>query len=474
MNAAPSSHIEEFQIGNSFRLVGKCVEKPLELLSRRHPVKDGVPQKCICPHCRRDIAVTMTLPNEAAPRRPTRSAPILEEKRYAYVALLYGGHPAYCIGAVVTGWSLQEHTKIPKQDRILLCTNDVPEIYRDLLSHTWTIRPIEYITKAPPKCYWDYSKSRFKEVFTKLRIFSAFAGEYDKVILMDLDLLIRGDMDELFTLPAPAAMVRGQGYIKHGDPVPIDYFYTGHRQSLGINCGVMLVEPNEKLFRRMEEEVRDYGHPEHWPTHGPEQDYLSRFFNAFSVWTNISCRYNYQVHLTQFGSPEWHQLNTKGHKKVSVFHYSGRLVRPWDILLDLMIAHNMSYDEVIHFVRHSLREKAAETHAYRLRNETHPTLTKRLPVEFKQSKFCNGDKNEVHCSMKCFHHRYIHPSWTEADSEAVVEWIESFKAADESLGNRFTSFLRDLYTQDTNNTSSEINIENNDSDYSSGTDDIVS
>jgi hypothetical protein len=448
-NAKTSLQMLAMTDGDRLSLVGNCVGTHLDLRTQPFTVVDGVPQRCACPYCRRDLNITVNLPKPVGPSRPSRSAPVLCEREFAYVALLYGGHPAYFVGAMVTGWSLQAHTSLSREDRVLLCTDDVPERYRSILSSVWTVRPVEYITKAPPKCYWDYSKSRFKEVFTKLRIFSVFAGKYRKVILLDLDLLIRGEMDSLFQLSAPAAMVRGQGYIKHGDTVPIDYFYSGHRQVLGINCGVMLIEPSETVFQKMEEEIKDYGHPEHWPTHGPEQDYLSRYFNAFSSWTNISCRYNYQVHLTQFGSPEWHHLNTVGHKKVSVFHYSGRLVRPWDMLLDLVIVHGMEDDRVDKFIREEMPRVAAEAHTCRLNNTIHPLHTKRIvSTPFRASKFCGGDDANMHCSNKCFFNRYIHPSWTKADSEACVEWLKAFQDADAATGHEISRLLRTMYDEE--------------------------
>ena len=195
---------------------------------------------------------------------------------------MYGSAPAYFVGALVTGWSLAHHTSVPLSCRILLCTDDVPETFKTLLASVWTVRRVEYINKASPWFYWDYHKSRFKQVFTKLRVLKDLHGMFKKVVLLDLDLLVRGEVDSLFQLPAPAAMVRGQSPLKHGETVPVDAFFMAHRQVAGINCGVMLVEPSGEIFDKMLKEVQQYVHPEHWPSHGPEQDYLSRFYNAFN------------------------------------------------------------------------------------------------------------------------------------------------------------------------------------------------
>jgi lipopolysaccharide biosynthesis glycosyltransferase len=322
------------------------------------------------------------------------------------------------------------------------------------LSGVWTIQDVEYISKASPWFYWDYHKSRFKEVFTKLRILKDLHGVFKKIVLLDLDLLIRGEVDSLFELPAPAALVRGQYPLRHGEVVPIDTFYSAHRQVIGINCGVMLVEPNAKIFERMIKEVESYFHPEHWPSHGPEQDYLSRFYNAYGQWANMSCRYNYQVHLTQFGSTEWHHYNIKGHPDVSIFHFSGRLVKPWSILLDLLIAHEMSYDEIEVFVREIAKNAVVELERINaMLNQEGPVTSDasatKLPSEDVgeeiESHFCYGTGPHQKKSKRCYLDRYIHPSWSEADSESCIEFIRSFREADESQSGSVTQFLRRLW-----------------------------
>lgn len=54
----------------------------------------------------------------------------------------------------------------------------------------------------------SWGAHRFDHVFTKLRLFEA-CTDYDKVLCMDIDTLVVDDMDHLFDLPAPAAMITG-------------------------------------------------------------------------------------------------------------------------------------------------------------------------------------------------------------------------------------------------------------------------
>lgn len=452
--------------GDELEIVGRSLNS--DLLVSRATIRVGAAdsQVCACPHCRRRLLASVKIPT--LPRlRPRRPPPVLGETGNAFAALMYGTSPTYFVGALVTGWSLQRHSSLLKCSRILLCTDDVPDEFRAVLSEFWTIRPVEYIHRASTWFYWDYHNSRFKKVFTKLRVLNDFAGEFAKVVLLDLDLLIRGEVDSLFNLPAPAAMVRGQCSLRHGEVVPIDAFYCGHRQVLGINCGVMLVEPNAETFTQMLSEVEEHWHPEHWPSHGPEQDYLSRFYNAFGQWTNMSCRYNYQVHLTQYGSLEWHHYNRKHHPDVSVFHFSGRLVKPWEFVLDLHVAHNLSYEEIEEFVK-EIPAKAAESMRVRISEITADLFPQPSPENHEEklsstmdiptvtevddslvgaldSPFCYGTAPSQRGSKRCYLDRYIHASWSEADSEGVIEWLRSFREADEATGHEMTRILTDLW-----------------------------
>jgi lipopolysaccharide biosynthesis glycosyltransferase len=434
------------------------------LVARNPFYADGSSHPCVCPYCRRDILVRAMVTEDGVPPKPRRLPPIRSRFPRGFVALIYGSSPAYFVGALVTGWSLMRHTSLPIECRVLLCTHDVPDSFRASLASVWTIRNVEYIEKASPWFYWDYRKSRFKQVFTKLRILKDLHGYFTKVILLDLDLLIRGNVDSLFELPAPAAMVRGQGSLKHGQTVPIDAFFQGHRQVIGINCGVMLVEPNATVFDQMIKEVEMYSHPEHWPSHGPEQDYLSRYYNAFGHWTNISCRYNYQIHLNQFGSLEWHHYNVRGHPHVSIFHFSGRLVKPWSLLLDLRIAHAMTYGEIESFLHKTADYAKTELKRLNLQaNETltddgveEPITTERQKTtedatEEIESHFCLGVGEAQQKSRRCYLDRYIHPSWTEADSQSCVEWMKSFEEVDEYLAGAVTDLLRDMWTIEAGN-----------------------
>jgi len=157
--------------------------------------------------------------------------------------------------------------------------------------------------------------------------------------MLDLDMLIRRNIDELFELRAPAAMKRASGkeQPKHGEAFSGDVLWRQYRDDMnsGINAGVMLLQPDMQVYERMVAEIKDPRHPEHIGTYGPEQDYLTRFYCTFleGTWAHMHARFNFQLALPDdYVSSAYRQLNIR--RDVAVAHYSGPRVKPWELSRD--------------------------------------------------------------------------------------------------------------------------------------------
>jgi len=190
--------------------------------------------------------------------------------------------------------------------------------------------------------------------------------EYDKVVLLDIDTLVLENIDDLFALPAPAAMARGPRHCyKHGDPIDGRYFFGGASymrswgQRSGINAGVMLMEPNEKELQQMIEEVLDTQHPSHIKGNGPEQDYLSRYWAE--SWTHIGVEYNFQLHqLFYVLHPDYVHiaervrfLGDNPGAGIRLVHYSGPL-KPWSRFIEPHWAMDSGPDGDVQFLKATL------------------------------------------------------------------------------------------------------------------------
>lgn len=251
--------------------------------------------------------------------------------RHAYATLLYGSKAEYFLGALVIGSSLKASGSV--KDRVLLHTDDVPEEYLQTLGEFWILRQVQYL-EGSPKMYKEYKRSRFKAVFTKLQALTVI--EYEKVLMLDLDMLIRKNIDELLELRAPASMKRSSGkeQPEHGGTFSSEDIWrrSGEDMCSGINAGVMLLQPDLRVYERMVAEIMDDKHPEHVGTYGPEQDYLSRFYAAYihGEWTHLHARFNYQLMLpNDYVSSAHRAINVE--RDVAVAHYSGPRVKPWEL-----------------------------------------------------------------------------------------------------------------------------------------------
>ena len=290
-----------------------------------------------CPVCKRPVEVKPHVPSSAA-----SSA----SGRFAYVINLWGSSQDYVLGALVLGHSIKRTGT--KHSLVCLYADDVPAPYIKILERWWDCRQVRHVqVKAAKQLSTDdkLEKSRFDKVFTKLRALELV--EYDKVLVMDIDLLVMSNIDDLFDLSAPAAMKRGMQWgrnrYNHGDKIEGSTFFAGLEpgmqhswgQGTGINAGVMLWKPDLEELRRMQEELLEPSHPGHVRGNGPEQDYISRFW-ADKPWRHISVRNNFQVHH-MFNALHPHIVTgaersqvSKDPRKVRVVHFSGESkMKPW-------------------------------------------------------------------------------------------------------------------------------------------------
>ncbi|KAI0702509.1 nucleotide-diphospho-sugar transferase [Cytidiella melzeri] len=120
----------------------------------------------------------------------------------AYVTLLTKN--TYLAGALVLHQSLVEVNA--KYSLVIMITDNLPLDGREVLRkrgietlHVQSLRPKEGTHKL------DDSDSRFAETWTKLRAFGL--TQYDRVVLLDSDMLIKRNMDELMDLELPSGWI---------------------------------------------------------------------------------------------------------------------------------------------------------------------------------------------------------------------------------------------------------------------------
>jgi len=246
-----------------------------------------------------------------------------DDKKYAYVCLLMQNSP-YFLGALVMGFSLINSKT--KYDCILMVTPDVPNIQKKLLSEYFIIKEIDYV-EIDPALVKNYDTNRFKDVFTKFQVFEF--DIYDKIIMLDIDMLVLKNMDSLFELTAPAASIRNHE-IKHKKHIPTELIVKDSKLIGGINAGLMLLKPSKLEYESIMTDIKNANMRSY---KNPEQDYLSLYYAK--NWTQIDFKYNFQFGLLN---------RSNKYKLADVYniHYSSRL-KPWKLVYD--------YDTTINWIK---------------------------------------------------------------------------------------------------------------------------
>jgi lipopolysaccharide biosynthesis glycosyltransferase len=165
----------------------------------------------------------------------------------AIVTLVYQSHQTddgFVLGAENLGHSLLLSKTV--HPMIALVTEQISKHQQEKLNRAgWNIKTVKAI-----KNHNEEYAARLDYIFSKLQIFSLY--EYKKVVYLDADTIVTGNIDKLCGCPGKyCAVVRNTFF----------------------NAGVMVVEPNEEMFYDMIKKSTD--------THsytGGDQGFLNNYF----------------------------------------------------------------------------------------------------------------------------------------------------------------------------------------------------
>ncbi len=217
----------------------------------------------------------------------------------AYATTLTHGD-AYAPGVEALGRSLRATGTI--EPLVLMVTPDVPQEARTRLARQgWRLREIQPVKNPTPASQQLFP--RFDKVFTKLRAWEL--EEFDKVVLLDADMVVKGDIDELFDRPELAAAP--------------DFLLPDR-----FNSGTMVLEPSrDKLARMLDQLARETTYD------GGDQGFLNRFFGDWYTGPadrRLPTWYNLPNFIYQFmvGHPS---LRDQVEREAKIVHYL--VQKPW-------------------------------------------------------------------------------------------------------------------------------------------------
>ncbi|KAF7730826.1 hypothetical protein EC973_001344 [Apophysomyces ossiformis] len=217
---------------------------------------------------------------------------------------------------------------------LILHTSAVTEDVLDTLRQAGCL--LRQIEPIRPKGQVHYLFEHFSEIWTKLAAWDQ--DDYDRLVLLDSDMLPLQNLDELMTLPTPDARWVLASHACVCNPqkiktypaswIPSNCMYTycdsattdfTSSKSNYFNSGLVVFTPSKSLFNEMLEKLHQTPDPSVYKF--GDQDLLNEIFE--SRWTPISYVYNALKTLCVSHKPMWVQ------SKVKNVHYI--LSKPWEV-----------------------------------------------------------------------------------------------------------------------------------------------
>ncbi|KAI7859535.1 nucleotide-diphospho-sugar transferase [Circinella umbellata] len=232
----------------------------------------------------------------------------------------------YVKGAITVSQGLKRvKTQYPL---VILYTSAVSlEAQKLLLKEGCILKPIEPI-HPPGKA--TYFAERFVETWTKLAVWNQ--EEYDRVVLLDADMLPLQNMDELMSLPLPDgdsiaashACTCNPHKIKSypSDWIPSNCAYTSTlaKKNDYFNSGLLVLTPSQDKFQSIVKELYSVSDLNIYPF--PDQDFLNQVFAT--KWIPLPYTYN-ALKTLSFAHEKMWDIN-----EVKNIHYI-LIPKPWDL-----------------------------------------------------------------------------------------------------------------------------------------------
>lgn len=259
----------------------------------------------------------------------------------AYVCLVMKGD-LYVPGAIVVAHSIRETDT--KYDIVCMVTPDVSEGAVSKLKVVFDyVQVVEYITAETKMMRTKKIEDRYgswKSVsYTKWNVLQM--TRYKKVLFMDADLIVVGNIDSLFKLQAPAAtfsLAQAHPYSKqglhnpyirytHGDIIHPDDIKLGFNLFVCIGTTV-LIQPNMEHFnsyKQMIAKMQPFGFEK--CVNGPDEQSIAWFYHSSKIqWTHIHQAFN----MIPWKEKQWLSKKDKYFNKSLVLHYvCGK--KPWEL-----------------------------------------------------------------------------------------------------------------------------------------------
>ncbi|KAE9976607.1 hypothetical protein BLS_001995 [Venturia inaequalis] len=236
---------------------------------------------------------------DSVPASQPEYEPVREEgakPRYAIVTSVWDHN--YASLALMLGWSIRKHNHVEAMGvELVLLTlqgghlgdNGVAGITAQNRSRLekvgWKIRAEERM--QVPQIDYSRIQPHRRLNLNKLKIFGW--EEYDKIVFLDADTIVKGSIEELFTMPGDFAAAPDVWWNVPHDP--------------RFNSGVMVFRPRRWLFDNMVEKLAN---PEYHDPEESDQAFLQKYWE-YENW-GLPSIYNLNLVLCEAYRQSWDHL----------------------------------------------------------------------------------------------------------------------------------------------------------------------
>lgn len=248
--------------------------------------------------------------------------------RTAYVSMLWGQLCHYIIEALVSGIGLLKHCAAK---RILFVDNDLENSgFINILRLVWDVRRFEFYDAGHQI---ECTQKRLRNIWSKMLPWKLLSDEVDAALLLDTDLLIRNNIDTVFTQMSHAdccGVFRGSRDFDITKPRPASTIKSWENtwcKGGGINGGVVLFKPSKRTFNDMDYVLKEKYRPK--DTTCAEQDFWSWYFGVYREGSlgQLDVGYNFQIHQLSLSVPDaredgrWLTL-ARSPENIYIYHFS--------------------------------------------------------------------------------------------------------------------------------------------------------
>ncbi|KAF8640458.1 hypothetical protein AX17_000122 [Amanita inopinata Kibby_2008] len=244
----------------------------------------------------------------------------MHPRNAAYVTLLT--KQSYLTAALVVDYGLRAVKS--KYPLVAMVTSSLPEDARIVLQRRGiVVREVETLKPQAVAHQLHPHDARFEDTWTKLRGFEL--EEYERVVLLDCDMLVRKNMDELFEIELPEDEIAAahvcacnprklahypadwipencaHAAVTHPTALPPPVTETSPRPYTQLNSGLVVLNPSKEIasaiydFLDTSSEVASFAFP--------DQDLLTAYFEG--KWRPIHWYYNALKTLRDIHPNEW-------------------------------------------------------------------------------------------------------------------------------------------------------------------------